>query len=139
MSAQPGFLPHYGPQFASMRLKGRYRGLPLKSLLDADVDLIMSSDYPCGPLDPLHNMRCAVDRRIKGGRVYLEEESVAHEDAVYAYTIAGSRGVTGISKSGIEADKPADFVVLSGDPFTHSTVVSSTWINGEKVYQNDHE
>ncbi len=139
VSAQPGFLPHYGPQFSSMRLKGRYRGLPLKSLLDADVSLIMSSDYPCGPLDPLHNMRCAVERRIKGGSVYLENESVCHDDAVYAYTIAGSKGVTGMSKSGIEVDQPADFVVLSGDPFIHSTAVISTWINGEKVYQNHYE
>lgn len=139
VSAQPGFLPHYGAQFSSMRLNRRYRGLPLKSLLDADVNLIMSSDYPCGPLDPLHNMRCAIERRIKGGSVYLENESVCHEDAIYAYTIAGSKGVSGISKSGIELDKPADFVVLSGDPFIHSTTVNSTWINGDKVYQNQYE
>lgn len=136
VSAQPGFLPHFGSQFASMRLNRRYRGLPLRSLLDADVHLIMSSDYPCGPLDPLHNMRCAVERRINDGQVYLERESISHEDAVYAYTIAGSQGVTGISKSGIEVDKPADFIVLSGDPFIHSTRVNSTWIEGKMVYQN---
>ncbi|MEE4251424.1 MAG: amidohydrolase family protein [Alcanivoracaceae bacterium] len=136
VSAQPGFLPHYGVQFSSMRLDGRYRGLPLRSLLDADVDLIMSSDYPCGPLDPLHNMRCAVDRRINGDRVYLENEAVSHEQAVYAYTIAGAKGIAGIAKSGIEIDGPADFIVLSGDPFVHSTVVESTWIGGDKVYQN---
>ena len=135
VSAQPGFLPHYGVQFSNMRLNRRYRGLPLKSLLDADVKLIMSSDYPCGPLNPLHNMRCAVERIIKGGVVYLENESVSQEDAVYAYTIAGSAGITGRSKAGIEVNKPADFMVLSGDPFEHSTTVNSTWINGEKVYQ----
>ena len=138
VSAQPGFLPHYGAQFSSMRLNGRYRGLPLKSLLDADVNLIMSSDYPCGPLDPLHNMRCAVDRKIKGGKVYLENEAVCHEDAVYAYTIAGSKGITGVSKSGIEIDGAADFIILSGDPFVHSTTVESTWIGGDKVYQNEY-
>lgn len=137
VSAQPGFLPHYGAQFSSMRLRGRYRGLPLRSLLDAGVDLIMSSDYPCGPLDPLHNMRCAVERKIKGGSVYLENEAVCHEEAVYAYTIAGSKGITGISKSGVEIDKAADFIVLSGNPFVHSTTVESTWISGQKVYQNE--
>ncbi|MFE8073341.1 amidohydrolase family protein [Marinobacteraceae bacterium S3BR75-40.1] len=136
VSAQPGFLPHYGPQFASMRLKGRYRGLPLRSLLDADVNLIMSSDYPCGPLDPLYNMRCAVERTTKGGSVYLERESVSQEEAVYAYTIAGSKGISGRSKAGIEMNQPADFTVLSGDPFSHSTRVESTWMAGEKVYQN---
>jgi hypothetical protein len=137
VSAQPGFLPHYGAQFSSMRLRGRYRGLPLRSLLDAGVDLIMSSDYPCGPLDPLHNMRCAVERKIKGGSVYLENEAVCHEEAVYAYTIAGSKGITGISKSGVEIDKAADFIVLSGNPFVHSTTVESTWISGQKVCQNE--
>ena len=96
----------------------------------------MSSDYPCGPLDPLQNMRCAVERKIKGDRVYLEKESVCHEEAVHAYTIAGSKGITGVSKSGIETDKPADFIILSGDPFIHSTTVESTWINGDIVYQN---
>ena len=139
VSAQPGFLPHYGVQFSNMRLSGRYRGLPLKSLLDAEVDLIMSSDYPCGPLDPLHNMRCAVERRIQGGRVYLEREAVSPEDAIHAYTIAGYQGITGTSKPGIELDKPADFIMLSGDPFLHSTKVISTWINGEMVYLNQHE
>lgn len=136
VSAQPGFLPHYGPFFSCMRLNGRYRSLPLRSLLDADVDLIMSSDYPCGPLDPLKNMRSAVERRINDGSVYLEHEAVSREEAVYAYTVAGSRGIQGYSKSGIEVDEIADFVVLSGDPFVHSTTVESTWIGGEKVYQN---
>ena len=136
VSAQPGFLPHYGAQFLSMRLTGRYRGLALKSLIDAGVELIMSSDYPCGPLDPLHNMRCAVERKIKGDIVYLENESVCHEEALYAYTIAGSKGIVGVAKSGIETDAPADFIILSGDPFIHSTTVESTWIEGDMVYQN---
>lgn len=135
VSAQPGFLPHYGVEFFSMRLNGRYRGLPLRSLLDAGVDLILSSDYPCGPLDPLHNMRCAVERKIKGDRVYLENEAVCQEEAVYAYTVAGSKGITGVAKSGMEIGKVADFVVLNGDPFSHSTTVESTWIGGEKVYE----
>lgn len=136
VSAQPGFVPHYGPFFSRMRLTGRYRGLPLRSLLDADVDLIMSSDYPCGPLDPLQNMRSAVERRMSDGSVYLEHEAVSREEAVYAYTVAGSRGIQGHSKSGIEVGEVADFVVLSGDPFVHSTTVESTWMAGEKVYQN---
>lgn len=136
VSVQPGFLPHFGAQFSSMRLSGRYRGLPLRSLLDAEVDMIMSSDYPCGPLDPLHNMRCAVDRKIKGGRVYLENEAICQEEAVYAYTVAGSKGITGAPKSGIEIDKVADFLVLSGNPFDHSSTVESTWMGGTKVYEN---
>ena len=135
VSAQPGFLTCYSDQFTGMRLDRRYRALPLRSLLDADVELIISSDYPCGPLDPLHNMRCAVERAIPGGAIFLEREAVTPEEAVYASTIAGSKGISGEPKAGIETDAPADFVILSGDPFAHATVVDSTWINGEKVYQ----
>jgi predicted amidohydrolase YtcJ len=118
-----------------MRLNGRYRGLPLRSLLDADVDLILSSDYPCGPLDPLHNLRCAVERKLDSGQVYLEQEALAKEEAIYAYTIAGSKGINGQAKAGISAGAPADFVVLTGEPFDESTVVESTWIDGNAVYQ----
>lgn len=136
VSAQPGFLPHYGAEFASMRLNKRYRGLPLRSLLDSGVSVILSSDYPCGPLDPLHNMRCAVERKIAAGKVYCESESICQEEAVYVYTIAGSKGITGNEKSGIVVGAAADFVVLSGDPFIDSSIVESTWIDGSMVYQN---
>ncbi len=135
VSVQPGFLPHFGDQFETMRLTGRYRGLACGSMLEAGVDLIMSSDYPCGPLDPLHNLRCAVDRQLPGGRVYLEQECISREAAVYAYTIAGAKGINGAPKRGLVEDAPADFVLLTGDPFVPSTRVDSTWIDGRAVYQ----
>lgn len=53
------------------------------------------------------------------------------------FSAIGAEGITGISKSGIEIDQVADFVMLSGDPFMYSTTVESTWINGERVYQNE--
>ncbi len=135
VSAQPGFLPHFGEQFAQMRLTGRYRGLALRSMLDAGVDLIMSSDYPCGPLDPLHNMRCAVDRALPGGGTYLSSEAVSQHEAVYAYTVAGMKGITGRPKQGLVDNAPADFVVLTDDPFKRSSRVDSTWIAGALVHQ----
>jgi predicted amidohydrolase YtcJ len=135
VSVQPGFLPHYGPQFTGMRLTGRYRGLPLRSLLDSGVDVVMSSDYPCGPLDPLHNMRCAVERKITVDQTYLEREAVAQEEAVHAYTVAGSMAINGIKKGGIAVGEAADFVILTGAPFARATVVDSTWIDGHAVYQ----
>ncbi len=136
VSAQPGFLPHFGSQFTNMRLTGRYRGLALRSMLDAGVDLIMSSDYPCGPLDPLHNMRCAVNRALPGGGSYLESEAVSPEEAVYAYTIAGMKGICGSPKPGLIAQAPADFVILTADPFVDASRVDSTWMAGKCVHQS---
>lgn len=135
VSAQPGFLPHFGDQFRQMHLTGRYRGLALRSMVDAGVDLILSSDYPCGPLDPLHNLRCAVDRTLPNGRPYLEQEAISPEQAVFAYTNAALKGIGGQAKPGLVPGAPADLVILSGDPFAPSTTVQSTWINGQVVYQ----
>lgn len=136
VSLQSGFLPTYGPLFVQMGLGEKYRGLAARSMLDAGVDMFMSSDYPCGPLDPLHNMRCAVDRRLPDGRPYLEMEAVTPEEAVYGYTLGAMKGITGRAKAGIEVGAPADFVILSSDPFQHGAVVESTWIAGDKVYDH---
>jgi len=137
VSLQPGFIPHYGDMMLKMHMGDKYRGLAARSMLDAGIELIMSSDNPCGPLDPLYNMRCAVERALPDKRVYLEQEAVTQQEAIHAYTIAGPKGMTGKAKQGIEVGAPADFIILSGHPFTHSTVVESTWINGEPVFQLD--
>jgi cytosine/adenosine deaminase-related metal-dependent hydrolase len=34
----------------------------------------------------------------------------------------------------LEAGKDADFIILSGDPFSVYTHVEQTWIEGEKVF-----
>lgn len=135
VSMQPGFLPHFGDMFMKMHLGEKYRGLAARSMLDAGINLIMSSDNPCGPLDPLHNIRCAVERTLPDKRIYLEKEAVTQQEAIYAYTIAGTSGITGLHKRGLEVGAPADFIVLSGDPFNHTTVVESTWIDGVMVFQ----
>lgn len=134
VSLQSGFLSHYGDFFLQMKMTGKVRGLAARSILDAGVDLILSSDSPCGPLDPLHNLRCAVSRQLPDGRIYLEDEAIAPSEAVHAYTIAGQKGINGEDKQGLEVGAPADFVVLTGDPFTESTAVESTWIAGAQVY-----
>jgi len=134
VSLQSGFLSHYGDFLLQMKMTDNYRGMAARSMLDAGVDLILSSDSPCGPLDTLHNLRCAVDRKLPDNRVYLEDEAITPKEAIYAYTIAGTKGITGREKQGIEVGAPADFVILSGDPFVETTEVESTWIGGDKVY-----
>jgi len=135
VSLQPGFIPHHGPLFEGANTGDVLRGLAANSMLKADINLSFSSDYPCAPLEPLHNMRCAVDRKTSDGRVYLENEAITQEQAVYAYTVGGMKGITGNDKDGIEIGAVADFVILSGDPFDESSIVENTWINGECVFE----
>lgn len=58
-------------------------------------------------------MRCAVERKIADGKVYCESESICQEEAVYAYTTAGAKGITGNEKSGVAVEAVAWFTNTS--------------------------
>lgn len=132
-SIQPGFLPHHGPSMLDRGLPRSLHTIPARSLLDAGLALSISSDNPCGPLDPLHNLRAAVERRLEDGRTLDEREALSREQAVRAATVGGMIGITGEPKRGLEVGAAADFVVCSGDPFDHGSTVESTWVAGHRV------
>ncbi|MGI8671876.1 MAG: amidohydrolase family protein [Luteitalea sp.] len=55
--------------------------------------------------------------------------------ALYALTMAGARMLKLETRVGtLDAGKDADFVVLSGDPFSVYTTVEQTWVEGRKVF-----
>ena len=88
----------------------------------------LCSDHPSGPLDPLHNLRAAVSRRLPGGSTLQSGQAITQQDAVRAYTTAAA------SSLGAPAGEPADFVVCDGDPFAPATQVTQTWITGEQAW-----
>jgi predicted amidohydrolase YtcJ len=133
-SIQPGFLPHYGASFLDRGMARAMLAVPARSLLEAGMALSISSDNPCGPLDPLVNVRAAVERTAGDGRAVCAGEALTQGQALRAATIDGMTGISGAPKRGLEAGAPADFVVCSGDPFEHSSTVRSTWIGGRRVY-----
>jgi len=132
-SIQPGFVPYYGPALLDRGLPRCMHTVPARSLLDAGIAISISSDNPCGSLDPLHNLRAAVERRLADGRRVDEGEALSREQAVRAATVDGMIGITGQPKPGLVAGAAADFVVCSGDPFDRATTVESTWIAGRRV------
>jgi predicted amidohydrolase YtcJ len=67
VSYQPGFIPRYGDMLTGMRVDRYAAILGGRRLLQAGVPLVLSSDHPSGPLDPLANLRAAVDRSYPGG------------------------------------------------------------------------
>jgi predicted amidohydrolase YtcJ len=136
-SLQPGFLPHYARQIADAGVPGHLLVKPLRSLQAAGADLAISSDHPCGPLDPLHNLRRAVDRST--GQTRLQpREAVDAVTAVAAATAGGARAAgTPVEEATIVSGAPADLAICDGDPFAPRTRVVQTWVGGEVVHRVD--
>jgi imidazolonepropionase-like amidohydrolase len=62
-------------------------------------------------------------------------EGMSRQKALEALTIAGARMIDLGSKIGsLEKGKDADFVILSGDPFSVYTHVQQTWVEGLKRF-----
>lgn len=63
---------------------------------------------------------------------------MSREKALEALTLAGARMLDLDERVGsLEPGKEADFVILSGDPFSVYTRVLETWVEGRKVFDLD--
>jgi imidazolonepropionase-like amidohydrolase len=81
------------------------------------------------------------DDYVTDSRLFLRSGALAvrygmsREKALYGLTMAGARMMMLDARVGsLEAGKDADFLVLSGDPFSVYTRVEQTWVDGVKVF-----
>jgi imidazolonepropionase-like amidohydrolase len=66
------------------------------------------------------------------------KEGMSREKALEALTLAGARMMDLDDRVGsLEKGKDADFLILSGDPFSVYTQIEQTWIEGEKVWDRE--
>lgn len=136
-SLQTGFIEHHGRTLIERGALPRLRALPAASLLARGVPLALSSDHPCAPLDPLLNLRAAVNRRHGDGPVIDAREAIGAQEAVRAYTTGGYRAIHGRPGPGLAAGAPADFVVLSHHPMDLACRVLETWVGGTLAWSAD--
>ncbi|MDZ7717927.1 MAG: amidohydrolase family protein [Balneolaceae bacterium] len=95
-----------------------------KVLEDAGANVAFHTD------DPIVDSRFLLRSAALGVR-----NGMSREGALEALTIAGARMMDIEDRVGsLEEGKDADFIILSGDPFSVYTHVEQTWIEGEKVY-----
>lgn len=92
------------------------RAFPMRTLLDAGVQLCIGSDWvgrhvPARPLAPLHGLMMAVTH---GG--FGESEQLTVDEALRAFTIGSARGEGRTDLGVIRTGALADLVGLSGDP-----------------------
>jgi len=135
VSYQPGFLPGYGEMIAGTRMDRHLAVFGARLLLRAGVPLAVSSDHPCGPLDPLHNLRAAVDRRLPGGRQLQPDQALTPSEAVRAHTGTAAASLRAPGAGGLAPGQAADLVVCDGDPFEPDTRVVQTWVAGQPVWR----
>ena len=119
-----------------------------RSLLDAGIPVAGSSDFPCGPFEPLLALGSCVTRRSAAGqtagRVLGGSQRISAPEALALYTTGSARA------SGEEADKGrlspgflADFAVLSEDPLAADPDrlpeigIRETWVGGRPVWRQD--
>lgn len=84
------------------------------------------------------------DDSITDSRLFLRSaafgmrEGMSRDKALESLTIANARMMDLDDRIGsLEPGKDADFIILSGDPFSVYTKIEETWINGEKVWDRE--
>jgi predicted amidohydrolase YtcJ len=112
-----------------------------RSFLDAGVAVAGSSDYSCGPFEPLLAMQSCVTRRGFDGALLGPSQRITALEALGLYTTgsayaAGEQDVKGRLAPGYLAD----FVVLGADPLTTppeqlaAIPVLATYVGGRRVW-----
>ena len=115
-----------------------------RGMLDQGVPLVLGSDWPTSPFDPLVQITDTLHRetRIDGVvRPWDEGRALTFDEALYGYTQAGANATDwGDEIGSISVGKWADFVVLDeqlAEPVGRSLEsrrVTQTWLAGRRVF-----
>jgi predicted amidohydrolase YtcJ len=140
-STQPAFLGAYRREWADAFEPDRIdRIMPLATGLRAGLPLILDSDYPCAPFDPIQAIRLAVERTCIDGSRHPERIDPTSAWRAMTTTPADITGDRHVGR--LEPGARADLVVLDGDPFQPeadltAVVVRATMVDGRVVQGAD--
>jgi predicted amidohydrolase YtcJ len=113
-----------------------------RTFLDSGVTVAGSSDYPCGPYEPLLGIQSMVTREgVDDGARVGASQRVSVEEALRIFTL-GSAEADGVaaSRGRIAPGYHADFVVLGENPLTVDSraiaaiPVRATYVGGRRVH-----
>ena len=132
-STQPGFLGAYRREWAdAFEAERADRIMPLRSWVDSGLRVMLDSDFPCAPIDPLDAIRLATGRRRADG-VTAHPEHLTMVEAWRAYTTTPAE-VAGDDRLGrIAVGRRADLIALDEDPFDESTDPAGLAVRGTIV------
>src|SRR5215212_2014066 len=112
-----------------------------RAFLDREVAVAGSSDYPCGPFEPLLAMQSCVTRRGWDGAEVGPSQRITPLEALELYTTAGAYASGEQDRKGrLATGFLADFVVLGADPTATpqneiaAIPVRATYVGGQRVW-----
>lgn len=115
-----------------------------RKMLTAGAPIILNSDLPGEPWEPMETLYFAVTRNKldnPAGEGWYVEEALTRTEAVNAMTAAGAHAAFQDTSIGsLSIGKWADFVILNADPFEVNPAsikeinVLSTWVAGKSVF-----
>lgn len=113
-----------------------------RSFLDAGVTVAGSSDYPCGPFEPLLGIQSMVTRTgVDDGETVGASQRVTPAEALRIFTLGSAEACDEADRKGrIVPGYLADFVVLGDNPLTAEPAsisgigVRATYVGGERVH-----
>jgi len=140
--SQSIFLKELGKNFALYLEDERLQRLyPYRSVLDAGINLALSSDAPVvKDFNPITGIKAALYREDAAGNIIGKDESISLKEAIFAYTLGAAKANGNENEVGsIEPGKKADFVILNKtlretiteDEDVH---VTATYINGQQFF-----
>jgi predicted amidohydrolase YtcJ len=147
-ATQTVFLPAMGATFRRYMPESYFpRAYGVRAMLDAGLDVALSTDAPVVPDDnPLLGLKAAIDRLDHAGEPLGEGQAITPYEALYAYTMGGAiLSGEAENRGSLTPGKWADLVVLSGDPLTTPAeamlgiTVEQTYVGGELVYAREND
>src|SRR5205085_862932 len=108
-----------------------------RSFLDPGVQVAGSSDWPCGPMEPLLGIKSCVTRLGADGTEVGVNQRIRPQEALALYTsyAARARGVE-FTEGRLDPGFVADFLVLSDFPddgWPDDIAVQATFVGGRQV------
>jgi hypothetical protein len=138
---QPSFLTRMRRSIAGAFGPRADRCYPGRSVIDAGVSYVASSDAPTGAWLPWHGIADAVGRAADSGAPIGAAEAITVREAIHSYSVGGAIAMKQEHWRGTLADgMAADLIVLDRDPFATAdrplkdTQVLLTMVRGEVVH-----
>ena len=143
LSAQPGLLAAYRADWALGLAPDRMdRIMPLADAHRRGIPLILNSDFPSGPLDPLAAIHAAVTRDAGDGHRIGADQAISREVAWSGLTTLPALLSGELDAGSLAIGHRADLIVFEKDPLDEQTdlatiSVSETMLDGRFVHGPD--